>query len=722
MLLAVVVSCAIGSIGLESGEPVRAQTDSAVSFPAWGETLLEGSFQDVLRVPGQDLLVARVDVADSVTASRLVVVDTLTLAVTEGPVLGRRVEEFAVSADGATVHVVFEGDSGFTVSRYSLPDMAVELTFEISKASSGGFEGLDELEAFSPMPGPDKAVVAVVGFEIRVYVDGQLLPDAPQFLPTSLLVALDESTVYGLSGNEVLEFAVDDDGIRFTGSRAEVNTGSSFRAGFIRGRLRIAGSLFDVPGLSNQTDAAGWENLGIVDEDLGLVYHRSGSILSTNIEFYDLDSGELITTGEARLFGELAGPGILVQRNKDGLLFINVPVAAGSYGEFTPVLPQRLFDTRNGTGTNGVVAPLGPRSTTPVQIAGVGAVPFSGIAGAVVNVTAIDLRNSNPGASFITVTPSGSARPTVSNVNFGQGEIVGNMVTVEIGDDGRVDLYNAFGDVDVTVDVMGYFATELAPPGARLLPYPERRLGQLGSSRLYDSRTDGNPLGERGRVSIKIPQPFGQGGRQLAADQIVGAVVNVTAVEPSAASFISVFGAGGSLPSSSSMNFPGRVNTARLITTNVGDDVMIEVFNRAGTTDVIVDLVGIYAMLDNDERGRYVPVNPERLIDTRESSPFDGDGKMTTDSILTLGGFGENIVLAANLAAVDPTDRGYLTATAFAAGEQRRFVTMSSLNYEPTKTVANHALVPTESGTIGVYHRIGRSHILLDVFGFYTGR
>ncbi|MBV8234701.1 MAG: hypothetical protein JO075_03265, partial [Acidimicrobiia bacterium] len=89
---------------------------------------------------------------------------------------------------------------------------------------------------------------------------------------------------------------------------------------------------------------------------------------------------------------------------------------------YTPLTPARVLDTRNGTG--GYSSPLGPGQTISVQLAGIGGVPSSGVSAVALNVTA-----TNPTAtSFLTVSPTGSSRPNASNLNFGAGQTVPNMV------------------------------------------------------------------------------------------------------------------------------------------------------------------------------------------------------------------------------------------------------------------------------------------------------
>ena len=96
---------------------------------------------------------------------------------------------------------------------------------------------------------------------------------------------------------------------------------------------------------------------------------------------------------------------------------------------------------------------LGAGVKVGVKVAGVGGTPGSGISAVVLNVTAV----APSAGSFLTVYPSGVGRPVASNLNFGPGENIPNLVSVKVGPDGNVVVYNDQGDVDVLFDVVGWF-------------------------------------------------------------------------------------------------------------------------------------------------------------------------------------------------------------------------------------------------------------------------
>ncbi|MBV9039708.1 MAG: choice-of-anchor D domain-containing protein, partial [Acidimicrobiia bacterium] len=124
-------------------------------------------------------------------------------------------------------------------------------------------------------------------------------------------------------------------------------------------------------------------------------------------------------------------------------------VAPTPTDHYTAISPSRILDTRSNN------TPLGPGETRAVTVAGMGGLPSSGVSAVVMNVTA-----TQPTAgSYLTLFPTGQSQPTASNLNFGPGETVPNLVVVKLGPDGKVDLYNAQGAVQVVLDDVGYYGS-----------------------------------------------------------------------------------------------------------------------------------------------------------------------------------------------------------------------------------------------------------------------
>jgi hypothetical protein len=158
--------------------------------------------------------------------------------------------------------------------------------------------------------------------------------------------------------------------------------------------------------------------------------------------------------------GEIAANLVITKLNPDGTVnFYNhdgathlvadvlgwFPATSTSYVSLTP---QRLLDTRNGTGIGPVV--VGPRSSFDLQVTG-SSVPANATA-VVLNVTAADVS----GPSFVSVWPAGTGRPNASNLNLAAGDVVPNLVIVKVGAGGRVSLYNHDSTTSLIADVVGY--------------------------------------------------------------------------------------------------------------------------------------------------------------------------------------------------------------------------------------------------------------------------
>ncbi len=120
-------------------------------------------------------------------------------------------------------------------------------------------------------------------------------------------------------------------------------------------------------------------------------------------------------------------------------------------GALTP--PPASASTIDGQFSG--IGPVGPGAVLNVTVAGRGGVPATGASAVALNITA-----TNPTAgSYLTIYPTGAARPTASNLNVTAGQTIPNMVIVPVGAGGQISIYNDAGTVDVLVDVLGWYPT-----------------------------------------------------------------------------------------------------------------------------------------------------------------------------------------------------------------------------------------------------------------------
>ncbi|MFJ4675248.1 right-handed parallel beta-helix repeat-containing protein [Kitasatospora sp. NPDC088783] len=381
--------------------------------------------------------------------------------------------------------------------------------------------------------------------------------------------------------------------------------------------------------------------------------------------------------------------------------------------QYTAYGPKRLLDSRDGTGVpaKGRIAPYG---TVRLKVGGANGIPADATA-AVLNVTV-----TNPAADgHVTAYPEGGQRPNTSNVNYRTGQSVPNLVMVPIGVDGYVDLYNGgWGATDLVADITGYFT-----------PSPAAGYAAVGPTRLVDTRDGtGAPRAQiAGRNSVPVQVAGAAPG--LPGGGITAVALNVTVTNPREDGHLIVYPSGQAVPTASNLNFTAGQTVANSVVVPVGADGRIRVFNGAWAgTDVIVDVVGYYGA---NEKGAFMPVDPERLLDTRDPALWKGalplHGRyyaylpMTTRSDIPAFVF--------NATVTDTRDNGHLSV----ASDPNTLdnyknnntspvypPTTSSLNWKRGDTVPNLVQVASGGGVIDFFNESdGDINLIVDIFGYY---
>jgi len=125
---------------------------------------------------------------------------------------------------------------------------------------------------------------------------------------------------------------------------------------------------------------------------------------------------------------------------------------------FVPITPCRVIDTRPLPDNVGGRSTLGAGSTMTVQPYEQRCVysvipPGLSLHAVALNVTAIDATKP----TYLTIWQTGQPRPLASSLNPWPGEPpTPNKVDVGVGV-GGFDVYNAFGEVDLVIDVIGFY-------------------------------------------------------------------------------------------------------------------------------------------------------------------------------------------------------------------------------------------------------------------------
>ena len=372
--------------------------------------------------------------------------------------------------------------------------------------------------------------------------------------------------------------------------------------------------------------------------------------------------------------------------------------------------PQRVVDTRAGTGMLGAGQPL-QGLTTPncYTLAGAAGIPATAV-GVLLNVTVTQF----PVAGFATVYPAGAAVPATSNVNFAVGEpAIANNATVKLGTGGQVCAIGQAG-TQLILDAVGYLADGSPTSQVQLLPQP---------TRLVDTRPGTGFLGA-GQPLVDYSTPVcytlaGLGGIPTTA---AGVLLNVTTTQFPAAGFATVYPAGGAVPATSNVNFtPAQQAVANGATVALGTGGQVCAIGQPGT-DLILDAVGYLANTSASTQVQLL-AQPTRLVDTRAGTGLLGAGQAlfgyTTPNCYTLTG----------LAGIPSTAVGLLLNVTTTAYPVDGFATVypggsaapatSNLNFTPTEpAIANGALV--KIGTGGQVCAIGQqfTQLILDAVGY----
>lgn len=402
-----------------------------------------------------------------------------------------------------------------------------------------------------------------------------------------------------------------------------------------------------------------------------------------------------------------------------------VPVFPGRY---KPLVPARILDTRLGTG--GFVSPVGPNQSISVQVAGQGGVPQMASAtppsAVVLNVTV----TSPTAGSYLTVYPTGVVRPTASNLNFVARQTVPNLVEVAIGPDGKVNVYNAFGSVDVVFDVQGWVTTQGTASGSDGLFRP------LVPARILDTRfgtgTGGvvAPVGPGATIHLEVA---GNGGVPGAASTTPpeAVVMNVTVTNPSAPSYLTVFPTGASKPVVSNLNFVAGQTVPNRVEIKLGTNGQVDIFNAAGSVDVIADVNGWFTDASDPTAagGATTGLTPARVLDTRfgTGAPQTPVGPGATIYLQVAGSGG----VPAMGSAVPPTavilnvtvtnTTGPSDLRLFPSDASPQPPNASDLNFVAGQTVPNLVVVKLGAdGKVGIYNSGGQTDVIADVLGWYN--
>jgi hypothetical protein len=152
---------------------------------------------------------------------------------------------------------------------------------------------------------------------------------------------------------------------------------------------------------------------------------------------------------------------------------------------------------------------------------------------------------------------------------------VANGVIVPVGADGRIFLRNAAGSAHVVVDVMGWVVGD--------------EFRAVAPERVVDTRGAGGALApdETRTFDVRPAEAVAAGAG------VSSVVVNLTVTEPSSATFLTAWPAGGARSTTSVINAVAGQTIANGLVLAV-EDGRLSVYNNLGRIHVVVDVLGWY--------------------------------------------------------------------------------------------------------------------------------
>jgi hypothetical protein len=400
----------------------------------------------------------------------------------------------------------------------------------------------------------------------------------------------------------------------------------------------------------------------------------------------------------------------------DGYLYTNP-------GPYTPTPPERICDTRPGTNDPATYAgdTLGPGQVLNVAVTNNqnDQVPQNATA-VVLNITAV--YPSTYG--FLTVYPTGLATPLASTLNFSPGEVaVANLTEIPLGLNGQISVYNAFGVVNVLVDVEGYVGPSSNPTAGLYNPVAPQR---VADTRAYS----GNNYQDAGQYVLagqSITVNF-SGVAGLPTSGIGAVVVNITAVNGSAAGgYLVAYPSGSLMPSGSTVNFGFGEAVANRAEVQVSNSQSITITVENADCNVIVDVNGYYtAGLSGQTGYNFEALSPTRIVDTRQYSNYQLARSTLQSGVsqnFAVAGYGSDEV-PSNAAAVvgnatttnTSSNGGYLVLYP----QGGTLPQTSDLNWNQGQTIANMAAVKLGSGNLSVAAYNSSADFIFDVTGWFA--
>ncbi len=184
------------------------------------------------------------------------------------------------------------------------------------------------------------------------------------------------------------------------------------------------------------------------------------------------------------------------------------------------------------------------------------------------------------------------------------------------------------------------------------------------------------------------------------------AVIDLAAVDPAGAGFLTAWSCDEAMPPTSNLNYVTRGTRATHAVVTLAGDASICVFSMTAT-DVLVDVTGSYT--SSPSALGFHPLSPTRIYDSRVSGGAWAFGETRVIDVPVAAA-----AVAFNLTITEPAAAGFVTVFPC----QQTLPIVSNINYVPAQVVANLVQIGVTGGQICV-HSNARTHIVIDLQGTY---
>jgi hypothetical protein len=403
-------------------------------------------------------------------------------------------------------------------------------------------------------------------------------------------------------------------------------------------------------------------------------------------------------------------------------------VVGGAGAGYFPISPTRMLDSRSASGAplgfSGVLVANVPRTfaVAGVTITPTVGSPFIPVPTGAVAITGNLTVTQQTALGYLSLTPTATANPSSSTLNFPVGDNRANNVTIALGPGGTLSVvYKATAGkhTHVLLDVTGYF---LAGSGQTYTP--------LAPDRVLDSRTD--PVTHA--FAANVAKAFHVAGFLINGVTIPSSATaitaNLTVTGQSKAGYVSLTPTNNNSPTTSTINFPvgdNRANGLTIPLDPITGDVSAVYKATSGTVNLILDVTGYYSS-SGGAGLLFHPLNPGRRIDTRLvvgtlgfGNGLSGAQGTTSRNAVIAGHDGVPAAAAAitgNLTVTAQTGAGFVSVTDTSIAHPLT----STINFPLADNRANGITVPLGGGDLWfIYQTLATKHVqlILDITGYF---